>query len=153
MPTVLEYTSYVFYCNACALGVFFEFSDFKRFIEETHEYKNVPNPILPTLEYILYGLTCISIYTVGTIYFPHARCFTDEYDAYPYYYRLVYFYMSFFLRRFFYHTAFHMTTAANRSCGLGYNGTEKGPDGKVIHKWDKVIGVFTIACETTTSLQ
>lgn len=33
MPTILEFTSYVFYCQACALGVFFEFSHYKRFIE------------------------------------------------------------------------------------------------------------------------
>jgi lysophospholipid acyltransferase len=33
MPNLLEFASYVFFCNAAALGVFFEFSDYKRFIE------------------------------------------------------------------------------------------------------------------------
>jgi hypothetical protein len=53
MPTVLEMLSYVFFCNACALGIFFEFSDYKRFIERSHEYKSVPSPILPSLAWLL----------------------------------------------------------------------------------------------------
>ena len=33
LPTPLELASYVWYSQACALGVFFEFSDYKRWIE------------------------------------------------------------------------------------------------------------------------
>ena len=65
MPGLLEYWSYVFYGNACALGVFFEFSDYKRFIEKTGEYKNSPSPILPTLEYVMYGLICLGFHLLG----------------------------------------------------------------------------------------
>ena len=35
LPSVFEIISYVFYSQACALGVFFEFAEYKRFIEET----------------------------------------------------------------------------------------------------------------------
>jgi len=33
MPSVLEMASYVFYCGACVVGPFFEFADYKMFIE------------------------------------------------------------------------------------------------------------------------
>ena len=32
-PSIIEIISYAFFCQACALGIFFEFSDYKRFIE------------------------------------------------------------------------------------------------------------------------
>ncbi len=53
LPSLLEFASYVWYCQACALGVFFEFSDYKRFIERTHEYKDVPSPIIPSLKWLV----------------------------------------------------------------------------------------------------
>jgi len=49
-PSLLEITSYIFFCQTAALGIFFEFADYKKFIERTHEYKSVPSPIWPTLE-------------------------------------------------------------------------------------------------------
>jgi hypothetical protein len=52
MPNLLEYVSYIFFCNNAALGVFYEFSDYKRFIERTHEYKNIPSPIGPSLSWL-----------------------------------------------------------------------------------------------------
>lgn len=53
LPSLLEFASYVWYCQACALGVFFEFSDYKRFIERTNEYKDVPSPIIPSLKWLV----------------------------------------------------------------------------------------------------
>jgi hypothetical protein len=52
-PSFLEITSYIFFCQSSALGIFFEFSDYKKFMERTHEYTNIPNPIMPTM--ILFG--------------------------------------------------------------------------------------------------
>ena len=148
LPTVLEYASFVFYCNACALGVFIEFSEYKRFIEMKGEYMNIPNTIIPTLKNIAYGMLCFTLYVLGTFYFPFGYCFTEEYDKELMWYKIFYLYMAFTLRRFFYHCAFQFTTAANVSCGLGYNGvTEKGE-----HRWDKYIGIYTLACETTISI-
>ena len=53
LPTIIEIFSYIFFCQSCALGIFYEFSDYKRFIERKDEYKNVPNPIKET--FILFG--------------------------------------------------------------------------------------------------
>ena len=49
LPSVLEMFSYTFYANACALGVFFEFADYKRFIERSGEYAKVPSPIASSI--------------------------------------------------------------------------------------------------------
>jgi len=47
------------------LGVFFEFSDYKRFIERTDEYKDVPSPISMSLCWLAQGFTWIGIFIVG----------------------------------------------------------------------------------------
>jgi len=49
LPSPLEMAGYTWFVPNAALGVFFEFSDYRRFIESTGEYKNVPSPILPSL--------------------------------------------------------------------------------------------------------
>ena len=58
--------SYTFYCQTAALGVFFEYTDYKRFIEKTHEYKDIPNPIMPSLK--LFGkMVCyVSIFILSS---------------------------------------------------------------------------------------
>ena len=49
LPTIMEMCSYTWYSQACALGVFFEFSDYKRWVERSHEYKDVPSTVIPSL--------------------------------------------------------------------------------------------------------
>ena len=43
MPSVLELFSYVYFCEGCIVGPFFEYSDYKRFIEMKGEYEKIPN--------------------------------------------------------------------------------------------------------------
>ena len=62
MPSFLEITSYIWFCNAAGLGIFFEFSDYKRFIEKTEEYKNIPNPILASLKLMAQGFLCLGVW-------------------------------------------------------------------------------------------
>lgn len=65
MPGLLEFTSYVFFCNASCLGIFFEFSDYKKFIECTHEYTNVPSPVTMSICWLAQAFTWIGIFLVG----------------------------------------------------------------------------------------
>lgn len=65
-PNLLEITSYTFYCNTAALGVFFEFTDYKRFIEKTHEYKNIPSTLRPSLEWLGQSVMFMLIFTIFT---------------------------------------------------------------------------------------
>ena len=49
MPTVLEMLSYLYYPGSCVLGPFFEFTDYKMFIEEKGRYANIPKSLIPCL--------------------------------------------------------------------------------------------------------
>lgn len=50
------------------MGIFFEFADFKRYMDETHEYKRVPNTIIPSLKWFAQALICMGIYQVVSAY-------------------------------------------------------------------------------------
>ncbi len=55
MPTVLEMASYVFFCGACICGPFFEFTDYKMYIERTGRYSHIPSSFKPALIRFLKG--------------------------------------------------------------------------------------------------
>lgn len=143
VPGLLEYFSYVFFCQTAALGVFFEFSDYKRFIERTHEYKEVPSPISMSICWLVQGFTWIGIFIVGSNYFYLPDCWSDAYATWPLWYRLVFFHVAMSLKRFFYYGPFSITTGAIIACGLGYNG--KTPEKK--DKWDKIVQIFVFDIE------
>ena len=146
MPTPLQFASYVFFCQQAALGVFHEYSDYIRFIERTHEYKQIPSPIVPGLKWLGKGLLCLAIFTVMGSIMSVETCFTKEFAEYSFAYRVFFYYVAMSLRRCFYYTPFCMTTGALISCGLGYNGVDKG-----VEKWDKIVGVYIWEVETSSS--
>jgi hypothetical protein len=69
LPNILEIASYTYFVSNCAIGVFFEFSDYKRFIERTEEYKNVPSPIKASLVTLGRAITFSVLYVVGSRWF------------------------------------------------------------------------------------
>jgi len=112
MPSVLEVSSYTwFHCNV-ALGVFFEFSDYIRFIHGTHEYKDIPSPILPSLKTLATALSCLGFYFAMQPYFSIETIFTPEYESYSLGYRLIYYHIAMSAKRFFYYGPFKFTTGA-----------------------------------------
>jgi len=148
LPNLLEMASYVWYSQACALGVFFEFSDYMRWIDRSHEYKDVPSPIIPSLKWFFCGIGCLALYTVVVPYFNIEVCYTESYLAFGFFYRVFYYFVAMTIKRFFYYNPFSMTTGAIIASGLGYNGKAKegGYD-----SWDKVIGVYIWELETALS--
>ena len=122
---MLEITSYAFYCQACALGVFFEFSDYKRFIERTDEYKDIPSPLIPSLMWLATGFGCLGVYIVGDIYFPMTTCWSQQFLEFTFPYRIFYYFVALTFKRYFYYSPFCMTTGAIVASGLGYNGVKK----------------------------
>ena len=119
--------SYVWYANTAALGVFFEFSDYKRFIERTHEYEKVPSTILPSLRMLAGSMTCLIIFCVGNNFYWMEGCWSDEFQEWSFLYRVFYFHVSMTFKRPFYYGPFCATTGAVRASGLGYNGIRKDP--------------------------
>ena len=55
MPSVIELLGYVYFSSGCIIGPFFEFSDYKRYIEREGHYKNIPSTIIPSLKKFFTG--------------------------------------------------------------------------------------------------
>ena len=99
--------SYTFYCQQCALGVFFEYRDFINWIEETAEYKNVPSPILPSLKYLVYAILAVATFVVGSGYFPIADCWSDHFvNEMSFPQKMLHANFAWAFRRYFYYSAF-----------------------------------------------
>lgn len=151
-PTILEFVSYVWYSNACALGVFFEFSDYKRWIERTHEYKNVPSPIWPSLYELGKGVLCLVVFVASNEFFWMDYCWSDEFLNHSWPYRILYYHIAMTGKRFFYYGPFCSTTGAIIASGLGYNGVKKDEKtGKETHLFDKIVGIYIYEVETIRS--
>lgn len=147
MPSFLEITSYIFFCNSCALGIFFEFSDYKRWIEKTKEFADVPSPIIPSLILLGQGLACLAVFVVLGSKFSLDFCWDKVFGELPFYQRVGYYYVAMTVKRFFYYSPFMISNGAVVACGLSYNGKDKeGND-----KWDKIVSVYIIGVETADS--
>jgi len=146
LPSPLELASYVWYSQACALGVFFEFSDYKKWIERSHEYKDIPSPIFASLIWLVKGVFCLALYTVASPYFNVESCWGDKYTDDSWLYRVFYYYVAMTVKRFFYYNAFSMSCGAIVASGLGYNGVKEGE-----HSWDKIVSCYIWEIETAAS--
>lgn len=147
LPSILEFWSYIWYCQACALGVFFEFADYKRFVERSHEYKDIPSPILPSLKWMAQGLIFLALFIVVGGYMPVDFCWNEKYWDMIFLLRIAYYTAAMTAKRWFYYVPFSMTTGGIIASGLGYNGRNKqGED-----QWNKIVGVYAWECETSSS--
>ena len=143
-------TSYSFYCNTAAVGVFFEFRDYKKFIECTDEYKNIPNPLMASLKWLAQCLIFMGIFAVGGKLIPLEYCWSENFDKHSFPYRVLFYFVAAFPKRAFYYSPFSATTGAIIASGFGYNGIKTVKE-KEVHQWDKVIGVYWFECETIIS--
>ena len=146
-PSLLEVTSYVFFCQACALGIFFEFRDYKAWVERAAEYRDVPAPFAETFRYLAEGAACLGLVLGVQPYIPMEHMWGEAYWERPYWQRLGYYYCAMWVRRSFFYAPFKLSGAAISACGLTYNGKDK--DGK--HRWDKIVPVHVAEIETAAS--
>ena len=70
------------------------------------------------------------------------KCWSDEFHKFSFPYKVFFYWMAFTNKRAFYYSPFSATTGSVIASGLGYNGVKKNEEGKDVHKWDKIIGVF-----------
>lgn len=92
--------------------MFFEFSDYKRFIERTDEYKNVPSPIMQSLKTLGEAILFTGIFLVGSQYFNINMGYSDEYSTWTFGYKVFYYHVAMGFKRFFYYGPFSFTTGA-----------------------------------------
>ncbi len=143
LPSIIEMCSYTWYVQNCALGVFFEFSDYKSFIERKGRYAQVSSPILPSLITLLKAIACTAFFLIGSQYYWVEFCFTSEFGQISFLNRVWYFYVAMSLKKFFYYGPFSFTTGAIQASGLGFSSNGK---------WDTVMGVYIWEVETADSV-
>lgn len=125
MPTVLELLSYVFFCGASIVGPFFEFSDYKMYIERTDRYANIPSTFKAAVTKFLKGKACLALnLVIGTKFWP-LFCGTEEFTEYSFLYKVVYYYIAITSMRLFYYSGWCITDGAIIASGLGYAGKDK----------------------------
>jgi len=112
MPSVLELCSYTWYVSNCALGVFFEFSDYIRFIHGKKEYANCPSPILPSLKSLATALACVGLFIYVSGYFSIEYIYDSDFANHTFLYKVFYYYTAMTIKRFFYYGPFMFTTGA-----------------------------------------
>jgi lysophospholipid acyltransferase len=81
LPNVLELLSYVYFPSACIVGPFFEFADFKMYIEKTGRYAKIPSSAKHALLGFLRAKLCLVIHMGIANYCYPAFCGTEEYAA------------------------------------------------------------------------
>lgn len=79
LPSIIEMCSYTWYVQNCALGVFFEFSDYKNYIERKGRYAQVESPILPSLVTLVKAIACTGFFLVGSSYYWVDYCWSTEF--------------------------------------------------------------------------
>jgi len=81
LPNVLELLSYVYFPCASIVGPFYEYADYKMYIEEAGRYKNIPSSAKLTLIAFLRAKLCLVIHMGIATYCYPAFCGTEEYAA------------------------------------------------------------------------
>lgn len=81
MPNILELLSYVYFPSACIVGPFYEFADYKMYIERTGRYAKIPSTFKDTLLGFLRAKICLVVHMAIANYCYPAFCGTEEYAA------------------------------------------------------------------------
>ena len=155
-PNIFEYSTYVFSSSGCCVGPFFEYSDFKNWIEMTGDYKDAPRgmsggwaTLVPAIFKMIQGFIWLGIHIVFvvvggfSVYYCGTKEFVD-YKTFPH--RVGYYYLAMTGQRFMYYTPWALTDAAVIACGLGYRGKK---DGNV--NWDRIVSISVYDLETSAT--
>lgn len=155
--TLLEYFGYIYFYPTCIMGPFFEFSDFRNFINREGDYINIPilRAIKEGLLKLLGGLFFAIIYLIIKPFISVNFYFDNLGSKYvPNF--LIYF--SFFFQKFKYYTGFLFTESICVVSGISfqreYRENLKAQQVEVnnFENFDKVISINIKVTETTVNL-
>ena len=146
-PTLLEIISYTSYPASNIVGPFFEFSDYKIFIEEQGVYKSIPISYGKAISKLLEGLVYLGLCIILPPYFDVNDIQKQEFYSLPLYIQYFKFMVACFVVRTTYYVAWCINEGSIALSGLTYNGTDK--DGKP--RFDKFKCCDAISLETCTT--
>lgn len=131
------------------MGVFFEYSDYHKYVNQLDEYTSVPPPYIPSLITLAYACGCLGFFLVLNNYFWVEYIYSSDFGNDSFAYKLYYIYVAMTVKRFFYYGPFKFTTGAFQATGLGYNGHNPN---KPELEWSKVEGAFIWDIESANSV-
>ena len=132
MPTLMEFSSYVFFVSGCIVGPFLEYSDYKNWIELEGVYKTLPigmsqgwKSAWPAFKRFLHALGCLSVHVFFMLILGYDMYWqgTKEFLTYKtIFHRIAYWNMTMTGQKFMYYTPWCFTDSSCIACGIAYNG-------------------------------
>jgi hypothetical protein len=140
--------SYTFFCCGASIGVFFEFSDYIKFIKMEGHYQKIPNPIFKSLLYLFAAFIFIGINKFLETWFYDLFVLTEEFESYSLLKKYGWMYIYNYYFRSFLYIAFMLQNGALMACGFCFNGVD--PQTKE-EQWDTIVSIYLIKVETSES--
>lgn len=81
MPSLFDYLGYIYICCGTIAGPFFEFKNYKLFINKQGNYANIPSTYKQTLIRFSHAIFFILMNSVFGDYFPIDYMLTPEFAA------------------------------------------------------------------------
>ncbi|MBN3299688.1 MBOA5 acyltransferase, partial [Amia calva] len=146
-PSLLEVYGFSYFYGGFLVGPQFTLRSYQRLIagELTDSPGLPPNSIMPAVKRFSLGLLCLSVYTIGSPYFPDSFFLTEEYEAQPFLYRCVYILLWGKITLYKYVSCWVIAEGVCILSGLGYNGHDAS--GEV--QWDACANMRVWQYETT----
>ena len=122
-PTLLETFSFCFHFSSCIVGPSIDFIDFKKYINLSQEYSNIPfkrvakNSLINLGYFFVYSV----LFMIGQAYFPNSYGTTEEFNQRSVLYKLVFIYAAGFAIRTKYYTGWTLGHNAMSFSGLTYS--------------------------------
>ena len=148
-PSLLELFSYSFYYSSCVAGPFFEFSDFRKFINLEEEYKEIPiiSAMYWSIYEIVYAGICTFIFLNYKSVYNVDLVASEEFGTFNFLYKLYYLNIAMLVNGTKYYLVWKLITAACMFNGLGYSPkatTNEDGETNVEHRFDKINSVIIL---------
>ncbi|KAL9962970.1 hypothetical protein ACROYT_G032129 [Oculina patagonica] len=155
VPSLLEYFSYLFHFSTILAGPVCTFREFNDFIDGSDirpkkPGEKEPSPLMDVIKKLSSGFLCMYIlYLTDADYSIPKNADPKFIASEPFYWRVIYGWISATVSKLRYYFAFKVAEAVNNMCGLGFNGYDD--NGKA--KWDRVTNINILKVEFATSMK
>ncbi|PFX28210.1 Membrane-bound O-acyltransferase domain-containing protein 2 [Stylophora pistillata] len=155
VPSLLDYFSYLFHYSTVLAGPVCTFKEFNDFIDGSDirpkkPGEKEPSPLMDVSKKMLSGFMCVFILFLTGADYPVSRNADPKFIASePFYWRVLYGWISATVAKLRYYFAFKIAEAANNMGGLGFNGFDE--NGKA--RWNRVTNANILKIEFATSMK
>ncbi|CAH3196510.1 unnamed protein product [Porites evermanni] len=155
VPSLLEYFSYIFHYSMILAGPLCTFKEFNDFIDGSdirpkRPGEKEPSPLVDVIRKLSSGFLCVFILFFTEDDYPILRNADPQFlSTQPFYWRVIYGWISATVAKLRYSFAFKVSEAVNNLAGLGFNGFDE--NGKA--KWDRITNINILKFEFATNIK